>query len=70
MLKTKVINFKFDQKMIALIDDLQNDLHLTSRAAVVRRSLTLLQLVSQAQKDGKGIYLKGSSDHLEKIVFV
>lgn len=70
MLKTKVINFKFNEKLIELLDDLQDDLQLSSRAAVVRRSLVLMKLVIEAEKDGKRVYLKGSDDQLEKIVFV
>ena len=69
-MKTKVINFKFDEKMIDLLDGLKDDLQLTSRAAVVRRSLVLMKLVSMAQESGKELYLKGDSDKPERIVFV
>ena len=69
-MKTKVINFKFDEKMIGLLDGLKDDLQLTSRAAVVRRSLVLMKLVSMAQESGKELYLKGDSDKPERIVFV
>ncbi|PHS61660.1 MAG: hypothetical protein COB12_12025 [Flavobacterium sp.] len=70
MPKTKVINFKFDEKIINLIDELQDDLHLTSRAAVVRRSLVLMRLVIEAENNGKRLYFKGPDNQLEKIVFV
>ena len=70
-MKTKIVNFKFDEKMVGLLDSLQGELQLSSRAAVVRRSLVLMKLVSEAQDDGKELYLKGGDDgQLEKIVFV
>ena len=69
-MKKMTVNFKFDQKTISLIDELQDELYLPSRAAVVRRSLTLMQLVSEARFNGKDLYLKGLDNQLEKIVFI
>jgi len=56
--------FKFDDKMEQTLKELQEYLHASSRAEVMRRAITLMKVVKEADEknDGKIILREGNED--------
>lgn len=69
MSKTKIVNFKFNEKTLKLTDDLQQRIGLSTRAAVIRRALVLLDVVSKGHEEGKELILR-KGDEVERIIIV
>ena len=68
--KTKRIQFDFDVKAAARLDELTGVLGASSRAEVVRRALALLDVVSNAQQAGESIYIKSKDGQLREVIIV
>ena len=44
--------FKFDPKLTAVIEQLKGEINATSKSEVIRRAITLLKLVQEANERG------------------
>lgn len=51
-------SYRFDEHTLQLIEELRVALHLSNNSDVLRRSLTLLKLAVDAQKNGGAISIK------------
>lgn len=50
--------FRFDEQLTDTLDDLKNSSSASSKAEIVRRAITLLKVVQEAQRDGEKIVLR------------
>jgi hypothetical protein len=63
-----VTTFDFDPKLTKVLDRLKKDMHAASRAEVLRRAITLLDLANMAEKDGAELIIR--KDKKEKQIVV
>jgi len=60
--------FKFDDKMESTLKDLQEYLHASSRAEVMRRAITLLKVVKDADENNDGQIILREGDNEKQII--
>lgn len=61
-------SYRFDEPTINLIDDLKTRLRLENNSAVLRRSLTLLKVASDAADNGGSVIIRDSNGDREIVL--
>lgn len=62
------ITYKVDEKLSEILGDLQRHYGAASKAAVLRKAVALLRLVSEAEQPDGSILVKASGGHITRIV--
>lgn len=65
----KPVSFKFDEKTVAMLDELQNESNASSKTEVIRRALYLFKFCLNANKNGDHLILKDKGGEQREIVF-
>lgn len=60
--------FKFDEKMEQTLNELQEYLHASSRAEVMRRAITLLKVVKDSDENNDGAVILREGDKEKQII--
>jgi Arc/MetJ-type ribon-helix-helix transcriptional regulator len=61
-------SYRFDEHTLKLIEELRVSMHMSNNSDVLRRSLTLLKLAVDAQKNGGAIIIKTGEIEREVIL--
>lgn len=55
--------FRFDEQLTQTIDELKNSSSASSKAEIVRRAITLLKIVQDANAKGEKLVLRKEDEH-------
>ena len=57
-MSSSLSTFKFDERLTAVIEQLKDSTHASSKAEIVRRAIALMQIVQSAADNGEKVVLK------------
>jgi hypothetical protein len=61
-------SYRFDDRSLALIEQLKQELNLDNNSAVLRKAITLLKMAADASKTGGSIVLRTSDGEKEIVL--
>ena len=68
MSKGKQVSFKFDSEQVVRLKNIQKQLHTSSQAEAIRRSLNLTSVLASAEEKGYKILIEDDQGNVQQLV--